>query len=260
METSMTDTHLTEMNVPLPDVALRKLKFSFGPSRIKLGPGDFDAWVEGTYEDPTGFLPLRIDENGGNLHIAQDFRRGSSVRHLPQFNLRLGKGGPYAIQIEARANQDSEFDFGGLPLTELEITHGAGKFPVNFSAPNSAEMSKLHVSCGATDTRLINLANANADVIAIDTGAASVKLDFGGTLSRDTSVAISSGIAQLEVTIPSTTAAKVIPTGFLGGKFPGTGFMNRDGVFLNDAAIAGDTPVLTIAASVNLSSFSFSSV
>jgi hypothetical protein len=254
-EMAVSDQAIEDVNVPWPNVEPQLLKFSFGPSKINIAPGGTDVWVEGTYQDLTGFLPLRIDETGGNVHISQRLKRGSNLKGTPLFDLKLGKAMPYGITIDAGANDHSHLDFGGLSLTNIEIHHGAGKISLDFSEPTAQPMEKLHVSCGATDTRLSNLANANAKQIAVDTGAAQVSLDFSGRLSHDTNVKINSGMASITVSVPSTTPARISTQGFLGGIEPGDGFVTKGGAFLNEAAVDGGTPMLSIEASVNLSQF-----
>ncbi len=251
----MSDQTIEDVHVGWPEDSPQLLKFSFGPSKINLAPGGPDVWVEGTYQDLTGFLPLQIDENGGNVHISQRLKRGSNLKGTPLVDFKLGNGKSYGVTIDAGANDDSYLNFGGLSLTNIEIHHGAGKISLDFSEPTAQPMEKLHVSCGATDTRLSNLANANARLIAVDTGAASVSLDFGGTLTQNANVKINSGMASIAVSIPSTTPARISTQGFLGGIEPGDGFVTKGGAFLNEAAVNGGVPMLSIEASVNLSSF-----
>jgi hypothetical protein len=253
----MSENTLTAVHVDWPQADPQDLKFSFGPSKINLRPGESDAWVVGTYQDLTGFLPVRVEQDGANARVSQGFGKGTNLKATPVFDLHLGKGKPYSITIDAGANDDSYLDFGGLSLSNVEIHHGAGKINLDFSTPTAQPMDKLHVSCGASDTRLKNLANANAQLIAVDTGAASLSLEFGGTLTRDSNVTINSGLASVSVSIPGTTAAKITTKGFLGGIEPSDGFTTQGGAFLNDAAVKGLTPSLNIEASVNLSSFKF---
>jgi len=74
--------------------------------------------------------------------------------------LELGKGRPFALTIETRASE-FEMDLGGVPVSSMEVRQGAGKFELDFSAPNPYAMKQLEVSSGAAGIELENLANAN---------------------------------------------------------------------------------------------------
>src|SRR5690606_1914152 len=101
---------------------------------------------------------------------------------------------------------------------------------------------------GAAETELLNLANSGAEEISVDGGAATFLLDFGGELRRDLRARLNTGMATVEIRIPSAMAAKVAPRTMLGSLDPGSGFVTRDGEFWTMAAVAGDTPSLTIDA------------
>jgi hypothetical protein len=154
--------------------------------------------------------------------------------------------------VEGGANE-IRGDLGGLPLNRLEVRHGAGEIRLDFSSANPQEMGKLVVSAGAADISASNLANANAAEIAIDGGAAAFHLDFGGTISRDTPVKLTTGMAGVGVTVPSTTAAKVTPQTVLGGVDVDGGWERRDGAYWNKAAVAGSVPVISIDANISIS-------
>jgi hypothetical protein len=47
----------SEITVAYPDVADRHLRISVGACRLSVVPGEADAWVTGSYDDPSGALP-----------------------------------------------------------------------------------------------------------------------------------------------------------------------------------------------------------
>ena len=244
-----------EIRVAFPDTPDRHLRITIGPGRLKLAPGTVGEWVSGTYRDPTGSIPARVDEQGGTVRISQSYNRNlPKLRGMPAFDLRLGTEQPYALTLEGGASDDYVCDLGGLPLTRLDVRHGAAQIRLDFSAPNPQPMERLRLQVGAADVEATNLANANAAEIAIDGGAAAFRFDFGGALARDSAVRITTGAASVEVAVPATTAAQIAPHAVLGSVEVGDGFETREGGYWTKAAVAGATPVVTIDANVTLGS------
>jgi len=147
---------------------------------------------------------------------------------------------------------ENTFELGGLPLTRLDVKQGAGKSDINFAAPNPQPLSVINVESGAMALEMTNLANANFAQMKVDGGAAGYKFDFGGTLQRDAHVKITTGMSGVELIIPTTTAAKISAETVMGGLNLGDGFTKKDGAFWTEAAIKGQTPLLTIEVSVSL--------
>jgi hypothetical protein len=250
----MAEDSITSIQIPYPEGADRRLRISVGPARLRIVPGEGENWVSGSYVDPTGKIPCRVSTEGSRARISQDHRWRGLMRATPVFDLTLGKAQPYALTIESGATDDSACDLGGLPLTSLEVRHGAGELDIDFSAPNPTAMDRFRLAAGAAETEVTNLANANAAEIAIDGGAASFTLDFGGTPQRDARVKINAGMATVEVRVPAATAAKITTHAILGGVDAGDGFTTREGGYWTAAAIAGDSPVIAIDANVALGS------
>jgi hypothetical protein len=248
----MTTTEATPIQVPFPDAADLHLKIQAGACRIRIRPGADADWVSGAYTDPSGMFPCRVIEESGGVTIAQRYESWTGrVTGPARFELALGTARPYQVTIESGATE-SDFDFGGLPLTRLALRQGAGKYDINFSAPNPEPMSQLEISAGAVGLNAHNLANANAAEIRIDGGAAAYKLVFGGALQRATHAHIATGLSGVELEVPASTAVKITAEAVLGGVDIGDGFMKKEGAFWNEAALAGKTPVLTVHANVAL--------
>jgi hypothetical protein len=237
-----------------PESAARYLHITMGPCTLKMSAGAGDSLVSGTYLDPSGGLPCKVETDGTGVRIRQlfDVARLPKMRQSPEMNLQLGTAKSYALIIEGGANE-IRGDLGGLPLNRLEVRHGAGEVRLDFSSPTLQEMSKLTISSGAADIVARNLANANAAGIAIDGGAAAFHLDFGGKLARDTPVKITTGMAGVDLTVPTGTAAKVKPHTTLGGVDVDSGWESHDGGYWNKSAVAGSTPVFSIDANISLS-------
>ena len=128
------------------------------------------------------------------------------------------------------------------------------KLELGFSVPNPEPMELLEVSSGAAGRELANVANANLSEMRLSRGAAGYGLHFGGTLLRDAQVSIEMGLSGVEVTVPSSTAAKVVAETTLGRVDVGAGFTKREGAFLTEGALSGEAPILAIRAGVRLGS------
>jgi zinc-ribbon domain len=255
------ETSTAEINVPYPEAADLHLRIRVGACRLKITPGDVEAWVSGAYQSPRDALPLKIAKGGGRVTITQDYDvtgLGSLLRYTPRFNLALGRTKAYALTLEAGAT-DVAANLGGIPLKELTIKQGAGRAEFDFSAPNPQEMASILANSGAVALQMRNLSNANFTEMTFDGGAASYRFDFGGTLRRDAKVRIMTSLAPVAIHMPLATAARVFENTVAAALDLGDGFTKKGGAFLTEAAMSGRTPILTIHANVSLGTLSLRS-
>jgi len=244
----------SEINIAYPDAADRHLRISVGACRLNVVPGEGDVWVAGSYHDPTGALPCKIVQEGGTVRISQMHNWADFVGRWdrpPSFELALGKSQPFALTLEVGASE-ATLDLGGVPITRLVARQGAGKYAIDFSAPNPQPMSLLSLSAGAAGMEVTRLANANCAEITLEGGAAAYTFDFGGTLQRDTYARITTGLSSVELRIPAATAAKIVAEALLGSLDASSGFKRQDGAFWTEAALGGGSPLLTIQTNVTL--------
>lgn len=256
MASAETQTPTTQIHIPYPASQDKQLSITVGACRLNVRPGGGDAWVTGTYADPTESMPVRIAQEETRARITQEYSwpvHWGRVHTPPVFDLALGTAQPFAMSLETGAGE-AHLDLGGVPLTRLIARLGAGKFDLDFSAPNPQPMSLLDLAAGAAGMDAHNLANANCAEIVLAGGAAAYTFDFGGTLQRDTHARISTGLSSVSIAIPSTTAASITSESFLGSMEVGDGFTKQGGAFLTPAALKGQTPLLRIATSVALGS------
>jgi hypothetical protein len=255
----MTDTGVTAINIPYPDASDRQLRIAVGACRLTIRPGDGEAWVTGTHKDPTGARPPKIAQEGGTIRITEEHTAAEMWSLLsagfpygvPSYELTLGKGQPYWLTIEAGASENN-LDLGGLPITRLVVKHGAGRTAIDFSAPNPKEMSLIEIGSGAGKTEINNLANANFAELLVEGGAAAYTINFAGTLRRDAHARVTTGMASVEIGIPAATAAKLTVESPLGHVEVGEEFTRKEGACWTPAAVNGQTPMLTVYATVAL--------
>ncbi|HJQ27782.1 MAG TPA: hypothetical protein VJ827_00455 [Rubrobacter sp.] len=247
----------TPIDVAYPTAKDLHLRIALGACRFEARAGDGEAWVSGTCHDPTRERAPRILEEAGTVRITEaepSFDRIPAVfGGVPRYDVEFGRNRPFALTVETGA---SEFglDLGGVPLRNLVIRQGAGKFELDFSSPNPHPMDLFEVSSGAAGIELNNLANANFSEMRLSGGAAGYELDFGGALSRDADAKVETGLSGVEVHIPASTPAKIVAETTLGSVDVGDGFTKREGAFWTAAGVEADGPLLTIRAGVRLGS------
>jgi hypothetical protein len=241
-------TNPTDISIPYPQVERARLRVSLGPCRLHIASGGAPAFVSGSYDDPTGLLPLQVTQGSEQVSLSQSTHLGSLGRltQAPSLELRLGDSAPFELTVEGGAN-DSVLEMGGLPVSQLTIRQGAGRSSVDFATPNPTEMTALEVASGGVAMDMRNLANANFAAMTVSGGAASYRLQFGGVLRRDGEVRLNTGVSALEVVVPAATPARISSSSVMGGLDVGDGFVTREGAFWNETAVAGRSPLLRIA-------------
>lgn len=254
----MKETDVTPINVAYPEIVDLQLRITVGACRIRLEPGQGEAWVTGTYRDQSGSLPIRVVQEGGTARISQEQNFGNIMGMLggaPVLELALGKAKSYTLSLETGASE-TKADLGGVPISRLVVKHGAGKTDIDFSAANPVQMSMFSVSAGASAMELKNLANANFAEAVVEGGAAYYSFDFGGVLQRDARLKVTAAMSSVDLYVPTSTAVKVTSESFLAGLDVGDGFMKKEGAYWNEAALAGGTPLLVVEANVTMGALS----
>lgn len=238
-----------KIEIPVPDASSLTLVLRTGPCRVRLTPSDATAWISGTYDDPTGALPLQISV-GPTTTIAQGFSpEAIGAAALPTLELGFSVARPFSLELNAGASENV-FDLGGLPLSALVVKTGAGKFDIDFSRPNPSAMSHIELGTGAGSLSAKNLANANFESMRFGGGVAACTLDFGGALLRDARVRIDAGLGSVDLLIPATTAARVNTKAFAASRQVTGAFTQQGDTYATQPAVQGVRPILDIDVSV----------
>lgn len=199
-----------DITVKYPDADEINLKIEFGVGELTLAPGA-STLVDGTATYNYDELKPEIVTDEGNVEV----RVGDgNLNILPNLNdlknewdLKLG-GEPMNLSIEAGA-YEGKLELGGLALKQLNIKDGASNVELNFSELNPEEMSAFTYESGASNVKIIGLANANFSLFDFSAGAGDYTLDFSGELQRDASVKVESGLSNLIIVVPEGVAAEV---------------------------------------------------
>lgn len=229
----------------------------FGANEIELSPGA-EGLISGSIRTNLKDFAPTVTVQGSDIRIEQGDLNVNGIPNLRadevvnEWNLKLGAD-PIRLRITGGAYQ-GRMDLGGLALTDLYISDGAGTVTVDFSAPNTAAMSRLRYETGASTVELRNLANANFASMSFRSGAGSYTLDFGGTLVRDADVDVESGLSTLTIVVPEGTPADVEVSGGLSSVNASGGWETSDSAHYT---LQGTGPVVRIditmgAGTVNL--------
>ncbi len=215
---------------------------------LQIGPGGAERWVEGSYRDPSGRIELRVSQDADGAEI----RLGTDVSDLfglvegpPRLELKLGTGKPFRLTIDSGAT-DTRLELGGVPITRLSVSEGAGRATLAFSAANPIRMDLLRLGVGAGAVEATGLANAAFEQMRVEGGAAGVKLDFSGSFRVNSKVEIATALSGVELTLPEGIAAEVTWSSMLGLPAADAGFIRRGDTYLTPAALDGGEPKLTI--------------
>ncbi|HEX6271026.1 MAG TPA: toast rack family protein [Anaerolineales bacterium] len=191
-----------------PESDETRLTISFGAGKLTLSPGA-ENLVDGTATYNVADLKPEVKKNGASVEIRQgDFESLPSFNDMKnEWNLKLGDT-PLDLVVQAGA-YEGDFELGGLALKSLTVRDGASNVDLSFLEPNQAEMSVLRYETGASDVKLIGLANANFATLTFAGGAGNYTLDFSGELQRNAVVDIESGFGNLTLIVPEDVDAEV---------------------------------------------------
>ncbi len=207
------------------------LRLRLGACRLQVRPGDDDPWVRGTYRDPGGEEPLRVERDGSELVLRQHRSVAATVGLLhgaPVCELELGSARAFALHLDTGAS-DVSLDLTGRPLNGLDLAAGAGRIDLRLSAPNPDSVERASFRLGAGTLTTHHLGNLAAHHLRVEGGAASLDLDLTGELRHPLDGRVATGMAGVTITVPADRPARITTDARLGGVDLGDGFLTRDG-------------------------------
>jgi hypothetical protein len=228
------------ITVPAPTSGETRLTLSFGAGELTLSPGATDL-VNGTATYNIADLKPEVVTNGNSIEIKE-----GDLKSIPfssgmknNWDLKLGST-PMDLTVHAGAYKGT-YELGGLALTGLTVQDGAANTKLSFSQPNKAAMTVLRYETGASSVKLTGLANANFGTLIFNSGAGDYTLDFSGTLKRDATVTVSSGISNLILVVPQGVSANVTVDSKASNVNAGSEWSQNGDVYSQ----SGSGPVLT---------------
>ncbi len=228
------------ISVPAPQSGATRLTIAFGAGDLKLSPGAHDL-VDGTATYNVPDLKPVISTQGNDVEIKQgelkNFAYPNQMHN--KWDLQLGST-PMDLTINAGA-YNGTYELGGLSLTSLTVKDGASNVKMSFSQPTASDMSLFRYETGASTVKLSGLANANFNTMIFNSGAGDYTLDFSGTLKRDATITVSSGLSNLILVIPQNVHAIVTTESGLSNVNAGPGWSQNGNIYNQ----SGSGPTLT---------------
>lgn len=152
-------------------------------------------------------LRLGVESIGRGFHIGRSKQSG-------ELDLEFARGIPMDMDLEYGAVR-ADIDFGGLALTDLDLSTGASQSIIDISEPNSVGMSTARFEIGAAEFEARHLGNLNAERIEIDAGVGQITLWLNGRWQRDARISIDMGLGALELRVPEGLGLRLRKDGFL---------------------------------------------
>ena len=242
----MEHEELTYIKIPYPNAKDLHFKIVAPISSLVIAPGIGNAWATGKCHDPKLVLPLSIRQSGNVAEIIAigAFAFRVPPKFLPQIRLSFGRLKPFALSITAGDISD-HLNFGGLPLSDLDIQYGMGNQIIDFSSPNPQTMRQMKITADTGPVQIENLANANASKIRLRGESTVFRLNFGCEIMQNTILYIGAAVSRVDVFIPPGSAIKVKPA-----KPPISSqtddFSYADKAFWNEPARNRQEPLLSI--------------
>jgi hypothetical protein len=246
MATTSTEQQIA---IPYPEAHEVTLVLRMGPCRVRFTPSDGPDWVSGTYEDPTGALPLQV-RAGPTTLLSQAFEPLSFTGMvMPRLDLAIARDRPFGLEIQAGASENT-FELGGLPLTRLAVKAGAGRYDLDFATPNPTAMTTFELSAGAGAITARHLANANFTTLRFGGGVAACTLDFGGQLLHDATARIDAGLGSVDITVPALMPVRVVTKAFASARRTSGAFVSQGETYYTQPGLQGAHPLLDIEVSL----------
>jgi hypothetical protein len=232
------------------------LRVGVGACRLRIRPGTPDVFVTGTYDDPTGTLPLSSTAEYGEVRLSQQTKL-SEVRGfragVPTLDVALGTGRPFALTLATGASE-VQVELGGLSLHRVAVRLGAGSAEIAFSSPVPGDLRRFDCEAGAASVTLRGLGFAGPDQLTVVGGAASYDIGFEGSLRSDVQARVTTAGAAVVLRVPLGTAARVGVVSVLAGLSVRDGFQTWEDSFWTQAGVDGQRPLLSVDTSITLGS------
>jgi hypothetical protein len=169
-------------------------------------------------------LGLRASGEGGLRVVSRNqLRQTASVTFSPKSDLAL------AVTLGA---VDGDLELGGLRLTDLTLEAGASRATVRFSQPNAARCRAATLTAGAAELSVLGLGNSRCDRIRFEGGVGRVTLDFGGTWTSSSQVAVKMALGAVALRLPRAVGVRITLDKFLAS-FEPQGMVRRGTSYLS---------------------------
>jgi hypothetical protein len=173
-------------------------------------------------------LRLEADWNAGVFRLTEGLHQeGGGWRYELRFRarglalLRSHHHGPNTLRLEVPVDHplsitgelslaETDLDFGGLTLDEIDLELGAGEHDVAFSQPTPRPMTRLALAGSMGEITVFGAGNASPRRIEVQHGMGELRLDLSGRWRADGEVAMHLGMGDAQVTLPGRDEAAAV--------------------------------------------------
>jgi len=203
--------------IELKDEKAVAVKIEFGAGELYLSRSSTDNMLEAdvTYDPDHSDFVLEYDrkKEGGELFLGTDFDESRSLdlddaKDENWWDLKFTDKIPIDFDIDVGA-AESELDFTGLKIKDLNVDMGAAKGVILFRKPNPEKISRMNIDAGACKLEIEGLGNANFKEMSFDGGVGDFTLDFSGELNHEAFVEIDMGLGRLTILVPDNIGVKI---------------------------------------------------
>jgi hypothetical protein len=182
-------------------------------------------------------LGLRATGRGGLRVVSRSqLRQTASVAFSPRVDLDLD----FALGAS-----DADIELGALRVAAWEVQAGASQAVIRFSQANGTRCRSGAVQAGAADLTILALGNSRCDRLDFEGGVGKMTLDFGGTWTVSSEVAVKMAVGELVLRLPRQAGVRISLDKFLAS-FKPAGLEQR-GTSYESAGYAGAERKLNIA-------------
>ena len=185
----------------------------FGAGDLEIVTADIEeaAILEVRYDPERVEYTVNYEKHGdvGHLYLESNSKHRTSFRKADNsWRLTLSTRYPAELTFEIGASE-ADIDFGGLPVTDLNLQIGAASGKIDFSKPNPERLRSARIDVGASSVEFTNLGNANFDYLKFSGGATSSDLDFMGSYTGKSEVKLDIGLGSADVVLPENLPVRI---------------------------------------------------
>lgn len=193
------------------------VRIEFGAGELYLSRSNSTKMLQAdvSYDPGHSDFVCEYDESKekGELYLGTDLEESEGLYLDDQedenwWDLKFTDKIPIDFRIDIGA-AESELDFTGLKIKDLDLNIGAAKGVITFRKPNPETISRISIDAGASKLEMEGLSNANFKRMDFDGGVGDFTLDFSGQINHRAFVQIDMGLGHLTLLLPKDIGVRV---------------------------------------------------
>ena len=207
------------------------VNIEYGPGTLAVSPATTSMLyaMEIRY-DKRYFVPVsEFDNSTRKLSLGvrsnEESRKSINLKEGSRAAIQLTREVPLDLKLQFGAGE-AEIDLGGMRLRKLDLSTGASKTKVRFSAPNLISAEDVRIQSGAAELTVSGLGNLGAEHLDFQGGVGSATLDFSGKWNRNATASVQMGVGSITLRLPRGLGVQVNRSSFMSS-FDAPGLTKR---------------------------------